>query len=779
MKQMTNQRTHPHIGNILYIPKRYDILTYLAVFMCQRAVFFGNAPFGCAVIGALCSSPGGYLALPALFLGTLATGADSIKYLLSALTLMLLKTILPQYKDKLIFSALFSFLAILPGGIYSMLKSEMYLYTVILLLAEGLVCALAVPVFSNLTKLFDKNEKNAPISGEEAVSLSAMLAIGFWGLSGIVLPFSLSVKNVAAIYLLLCVSYYAALPVSALVGVILGAFCSVGTLNLFTLPAIFAFCSIGSGLLKSFGRFTSATGFLAAIMLCVLISGNLSDIVLSLSDIVVSSLLFTLLPSKFHQRTGIFLANTFKSKPERRDFRIKEYITEELNSVSNTFSEFARQFKSAVNTDISLQNDPARIFDEVCDRLCSVCFKNRECWQRCFNDTYKYMFSILDIIETTGSCDIDHAPLVFVQRCVQPELFLNEFAHVFEAVKQERISCGEQKCERSFVSGQYKEISEIIDELSTEIKESFYFDEQKEREISNACAKKSLYVRDLNAVKNSDGYYNVFFAPTSENDEEEIIQTVSEVLEMNMEKENTKTSSVIKLSPGCSYEVDANVCCVPREGETVCGDSVVHFKTDKNKYYIILCDGMGSGNEAYEESRMTAELLGGFLKAGFSKKAAVSLVNSTIALKMQREGFSTIDLCEIDLRSGHCEILKTGGAQSYIKHGDEIITISASGLPAGIIEDVQGESTKIQLYSGDRIIMLSDGITEAGYGKIRNEWIKKLIKADTLSVEELTKNLINGARKKIYPRPGDDMSVITIKLNKIDTEELPDEEAPV
>ena len=87
------------------------------------------------------------------------------------------------------------------------------------------------------------------------------------------------------------------------------------------------------------------------------------------------------------------------------------------------------------------------------------------------------------------------------------------------------------------------------------------------------------------------------------------------------------------------YYVDIAVNSVPATVRPFPGDTVLYFESHDNKFYVILCDGMGSGNEASFESKMTAELLKEFIKSGIQANTAVNMINSSMALKTQSEVF--------------------------------------------------------------------------------------------------------------------------------------------
>lgn len=777
MNQINVLQKKINFKGLIRAPGGEDILKALMLIICQRASLLGLYPFGNAFLMSLANADTAYLYIPTLALGAFLSGGTAARYIISALIIWIYKALIPTgNKNRLLNSAVCAGVLFV-CGLYYVLSSASPQTGFLMLLLEAGVGFLSCYVFSNAGKLFEQQKNNEPPSREGAASLLITIAIIMLGLSGITLPFFMDLRCILGIYLILCITMYSQYSVSVLFALVCGFLTNPDSPAAFTAATVFAVAAFFSSLLKYFGQIGASIGFLTGISICILLLGDTSYMPVSLIDIFASAAVFAFIPLRFHQRTGIFLANALKPDDIRRDFRIKEYITEELNSISNTFSEFSRQFTGSFQRAYEQEsNNPSKIFDETAERICTDCSRCNDCWHKNFNDTYKYMFEIYNTIANTGFCSVHEAPLIFTQRCIQPELFLKEFNHVYELSRQEELNKGTRNGERRLVSNQYIEISKIIGRLSEEIEGNFFFDEQKEKQIIGVCSKEAVYLRDLNVVKNSEGYYEVFFVPGSENEIDKICNIASDILEIKMKTAFCKNKSIVKLITDNSFEVHISQAQKKKDNEPVSGDTVLFFETDRSKYYIILCDGMGSGCDASRESRMTAELLGGFLKAGFSKSAALNLINSTLALKMDREGFSTIDLCEIDLRSGKCEFVKIGGAQSFVKTGDSINVISAKGLPAGILEEINPDNIECTLSDNDMIVMVSDGVSEAGYGMMRGEWIKRLMRLEGIEENDLAKSIVNSARKKIYPRTPDDMTAVVITIHKINQAEMPTEE---
>lgn len=212
-----------------------------------------------------------------------------------------------------------------------------------------------------------------------------------------------------------------------------------------------------------------------------------------------------------------------------------------------------------------------------------------------------------------------------------------------------------------------------------------------------------------------------------------------------------------------SLRYRVNVCAEqePKQGQAVCGDTLIHFSRG-NRYYVILCDGMGCGEAALAESRLTARLFTEFLKAGFEKETAVNMINSALALKADKESFSTVDLLEINMETGVCQFLKIGSAQSFIKTKSSIEEVSSKALPIGIMESIEVTAQEFQLKNNDLILMVSDGVGEAGEGVLKNDWIKKMIMLENRNDSELAKLILVGAKARM--RFSDDITSVVIRI---------------
>ena len=163
----------------------------------------------------------------------------------------------------------------------------------------------------------------------------------------------------------------------------------------------------------------------------------------------------------------------------------------------------------------------------------------------------------------------------------------------------------------------------------------------------------------------------------------------------------------------------------PKEGETVCGDTVTSFQTETGQWCLLLADGMGSGEPARKESALTCRLLQQFLEAGIAPEAAMKTLNSAMALRGAETGsFTTIDLCVFRPATGELEFYKYGAAPSYLKKGGTVRRVTGASLPAGLRgAPAAPDVTRLRLEPGGFAVMVSDGVADPG----RDEWLQDLL----------------------------------------------------
>lgn len=147
-----------------------------------------------------------------------------------------------------------------------------------------------------------------------------------------------------------------------------------------------------------------------------------------------------------------------------------------------------------------------------------------------------------------------------------------------------------------------------------------------------------------------------------------------------------------------------------RGKEAANGDVCLAFSGPECRCFVTLCDGMGTGLGAAQDSREVARLLRRMLTAGFPPEHALPSVNSLLALGGSA-GAATIDLAEVRLDTGGAVLYKWGAAPSWLLRRSGAEKIGTATPPPGLgVEPVTMAVRKLSLRQGEALILLSDGV---------------------------------------------------------------------
>ena len=151
------------------------------------------------------------------------------------------------------------------------------------------------------------------------------------------------------------------------------------------------------------------------------------------------------------------------------------------------------------------------------------------------------------------------------------------------------------------------------------------------------------------------------------------------------------------------------------------GDRCLAFSGIGCRYYVLLCDGMGTGLGAEEESRTAGNLIHRMLGAGLPAAYVLQSMNRLLTLRGQA-GAVTVDLAEIRLVTGKAFLFKWGAAPSWVIRSSGIQKIGAATPPPGIsVAETREAVTGLSLRRGEVLILLSDGLDgEAALSRM--EW---------------------------------------------------------
>ena len=154
-----------------------------------------------------------------------------------------------------------------------------------------------------------------------------------------------------------------------------------------------------------------------------------------------------------------------------------------------------------------------------------------------------------------------------------------------------------------------------------------------------------------------------------------------------------------------------------------------------------------------------------------SPAKTLSLLNKVILNHTVNSNFVTVFFASIDTESRTMLYSSAGHLPPYLyeKERNRSSELSAKGIPLGWEEDIQFEEKMVQLESGNRIVLYTDGIIEAEnrkgelYGEKRLQ--KSIDEYANLSPEKFTQNLIDQLKHFNEDRDfNDDITMLVVDV---------------
>lgn len=196
-----------------------------------------------------------------------------------------------------------------------------------------------------------------------------------------------------------------------------------------------------------------------------------------------------------------------------------------------------------------------------------------------------------------------------------------------------------------------------------------------------------------------------------------------------------------------------------KHGNKVCGDVFLSKKiVNENRSIAILSDGLGSGIKANVLATMTASMALNFTIINEPISRTAKTIMNTLPVDAERQiSYSTFSIVNID-SDGETRIVEYDNPTFFLIRNHEIINVE----PEPFFIESGGEEKKLFRYTfqaqkEDRIILLSDGITQSGIGSAEFPfgWSEKNVKAYVLqilakepeiSAKDLSKRILEKAR---------------------------------
>lgn len=320
---------------------------------------------------------------------------------------------------------------------------------------------------------------------------------------------------------------------------------------------------------------------------------------------------------------------------------------------------------------------------------------------------------------------------------------------------------------RMVASDQFFSISDMLDDLAMEFDEAEIFDSNASSRIRRVLGDYDIYPINISAIEDKFGRMRVEILTdysTDGLDNPILCQEIGKICSRYFEKgriTHFKNESMLSFFERPNYKLSVGFSQHSAEG-ALCGDTVKIINDNKGHSILIISDGMGKGSRAALDGAMGAGLLSRLINAGFGFDSALKVVNSALLVKSNDESLATLDIANIDLFTGKCELFKAGAPAGYIIKNATVTKCELTSMPAGILRGIEFAKRTAVLSLDDVIVLMSDGITDLG-----DDWVKNVVlEAYYMDSQSAADYILASALEYTNGEKIDDMSVICARLER-------------
>lgn len=418
------------------------------------------------------------------------------------------------------------------------------------------------------------------------------------------------------------------------------------------------------------------------------------------------------------------------------------------------------------------------MFSRVTEQVCENCENREECLGEKKIQTYQRMYDILCAVEKYGAEINIELKRKLQKQCVMAPRFLRETLEAFENAKQQLIWNNRMVQNREGYAGQLQSFAKMIQYTTRELEASIFEDRHLEKKLKNHLKKQNIKMMSAVFYITQQGKYEVHLSVKAPKGQciatKELAHEVGKCLGRPMIPGQNERPILgneyasIACVEGAKYQTIQGVARIGKEGESISGDTFLMTDLPGGKKGIALSDGMGSGEEAFRDSTMVVEMLEELLEAGFPVNTAIQMMNTALVIGREEVRFSTVDVSLFDLYDGTCEIVKAGASTTFIKRKDKVEMIRSTSLPIGVLADIETDQEKLELESGDMVIMVTDGVLDMLTVGEQDTIMCTLIEQSSLvNPKEFANYLLGQALEWGQSLPGDDMTIIVTGIWKL------------
>ncbi len=732
--------------------------------LISGAIIFGEyAPFTAGFVAVSGGGVGGLAALIGVIAGSLLNGGVdmAIKYSAAALLIFTANMVLKGLKiaERRWFVPLMtSVMLACTGGVYvangGWKLNDIVLGLMEVVLAGGSAYFYAA-AFSEAETPEQEHQKMISIGAAVCTLLIALADITIFDL--------ISLGRVLAVVAVLAAACKGGAPAAAVVGIAFGTAMDAAAGSLPFFCAALGIAGVVSGVFAGNSRIVSAVAYIVINAAAVVWFGGGELALASLYETFIASVAFVLLPERLllnMRESFVVRRNTYMGEE-----KAKAYARRKAALAAEAFSAAYDSLSALGAHKANKQANVTTVFEAAAERKCASCQERERCHGSEYELTRTAHNDATVRMLLRGELLPQDLPEHFREKCRDVEglckIINEEYVQLLRR-REQNSRAGESY---ELVCGRFLDIADVFTSYSEQLVPAG----SMEREIEERL---ELYMRgkgiDVTAAVFKDGNSRLHIeldgdGTASLKKMPEWLDKLAAVIGKPVCELDNDSRRHIVLLEAEPLAVRIGVASMRRSGEEVSGDKGAYFKTDSGLLYVILSDGMGSGEGAAEDSGEVISMLEKFLRAGIGAESAMRLVGATMQIKNERAlSSASIDLLGVNLFTGEADIFKFGAAPTFVKNAAGVSVYKGDSLSAGLRGDRENLPDHLctRLEAGSTAIIVSDGVT----GGEDTEWLSLELEKEKAPGREFARRVLEEAGRR--SGCSDDMTVITVNVEK-------------
>ena len=199
------------------------------------------------------------------------------------------------------------------------------------------------------------------------------------------------------------------------------------------------------------------------------------------------------------------------------------------------------------------------------------------------------------------------------------------------------------------------------------------------------------------------------------------------------------------------------------------GDYYDFLRVGPGKLGIVIADVSGHDVEAAEYTSMGKHVLRAYAREYASPAKVLEKTNALICEDTRAEVFISAFYGVLDLQSRKLRYANAGCERPILHRAADgaVTALDADGMLLGIRGGAQFEEREVILRPGDVIALFTDGLTEAGVGKLRfgaERAISSIAAAAHMSAQQIADAVCDALFEFVHGRVTDDVAMVVLKI---------------